>query len=94
MVHIFEVAPKEIIRDLCQVNIVARTTHAHMIGHGFQSHCAGCPKQHLLYVVMHRPSGKMLCSYVLLPELPEWPHFAVAGGTAGLLWCPPQRLVQ
>jgi hypothetical protein len=33
----------------------------------------------------------MLCPCALLPE---WPHFVVAVGTAGLLCCHPQRLFQ
>jgi hypothetical protein len=31
---------------------------------------------------------------MLFPEWPEWPHFAVAKDTTGLLWCSPSRSVQ
>jgi hypothetical protein len=62
--------------------------------HGYQIHLVGRQIRHSFYVGMQHPFVKVLCSLVLLPEWPEWPHFAVAAGTTGLLRCCPQRSVQ
>jgi len=56
------------------VNVVARTTHTqgtqeiNWIGHGYQTHISGYPRQHLLSVVMHHAAGNMLYPHALLPE--------------------------
>jgi hypothetical protein len=55
------------------VNMVARITHIQRAleinskGHGYQEHHAGHPRQHLLYVGIDNPAGKMLCPHALLP---------------------------
>jgi len=54
--------------------MVARTTHnksalkIDSVGHGYQIHHAGCPRQQLLYVGMYQTAGKMLCPHILFPE--------------------------
>jgi hypothetical protein len=92
--HNFWCSLKEIIA--CLVNMVARTIHIwntleiDSTGHSYQTRHAGCPRWHLIYVDVNHLAGKLF-PHVLLPE---WPHFAITAGTAGLLWYPPQRLVQ
>jgi hypothetical protein len=53
-------------RYLCPIDMVARTTYNQntpeigSTGHGYQTHYAGHPRQHLLYMGMCHPAGKML----------------------------------
>jgi len=96
---IFEVAPKVRIAGLFLVNIAARTTRTQSAmeidwtGCDYQTLHVWHRKRHSLYVGVHHHAAKMLCQHALLPEWPEWPHFAVAVVTAGLLWWPPKRSV-
>jgi hypothetical protein len=64
-----------------------------VMGNSYQTHHAGHPRWHLLYVCVHHSAGKM-CPHAVLHERSEWPHFAVSVGTTDLLWCLPWRSVQ